>query len=279
MIVSGGTEVEDFSESIAIGIDGYIIKPIEFSQLNKVLYKITKNITNNKLIEEYKKNLEKKVAQRTQEIRHTRLEIIRCLGRASDYRDNETGLHIVRMSHYSRLLTQKLFPDDIAFINLIYNASPLHDVGKIGIPDAILLKPGKFNDEEWEIMKKHTKYGAEIIDKEDSQIMKTSKEIALSHHEKWDGSGYPSGIKGENIPLSGRIVAVADVFDALTTVRPYKEAWSVEDAVKYINEQSGIHFDPKIVDAFNSIINDFLVIKKAHTEDIEEEKKAELIHY
>jgi len=278
LIVSAGTEVEDFSFSISIGIDGYVIKPIEFNQLNKVLYKISKNINNHKFMAEYQKNLEKQVAERTKEIQQTRLEIIRCLGRASDYRDNDTGLHVIRMSHYSKILTRKLFPDDERYVNLVYNASPLHDVGKIGIPDAILLKPGKFNNEEWEIMKKHTDYGSEIISNGDSDLMKMSIEIAISHHEKWDGTGYPSGLKEDEIPLSGRIVAIADVFDALTTVRPYKNAWSVDQAIEYINEQSGKHFDPKIVDTFNLVIDEFIKIKKSYEDKIVE-KDIELMNY
>lgn len=278
LIVSGGTEVNDFSTSISIGIDGYVIKPIEFNQLNKVLYKISKNINNNKLLLEYQKDLEKKVSERTKEIQKTRLDIIRCLGRASDYRDNETGLHIIRMSHYSRILTRALFPQNKGFINLIYNASPLHDVGKIGIPDAILLKPGKFNSEEWEIMKKHTLYGSEIISNEDSKLMRIAKEIAITHHEKWDGSGYPAGLKGNDIPMSGRIVAVADVFDALTTIRPYKSAWSVDEAIKYINDESGKHFDPQIVQAFNLVINQFIQIK-ANYEENSEDNNIDLMKY
>lgn len=271
LIVSAATDVDDFSLSISIGVDGYIIKPIEFSQLNDVLYKIARNINNHKQIDKYHENLEREIEQRTEEISQTRLELIRCLGRASDFRDNDTGLHVIRMSHYSRILTQKLFPNDINYTNLIYNASPLHDVGKIGIPDSILLKPRKFDDEEWAIMKKHTVYGAEIIKNDDSKLMQTSKEIAMTHHEKWDGTGYPVGLKGNDIPISGRIVAVADVFDALTTIRPYKTAWSTNDAIKYINDQSGIHFDPDVVCAFNEVINEFIKIKKSYEENIDKD--------
>ena len=269
LIVSAATDVEDFATSILIGVDGYIIKPIEFNQLKNLLYKITSNINNQKLLNQYHEDLEKKIEQRTKEITQTRLELIRCLGRASDYRDNDTGLHVIRMSYYSRILTKELFPNDNDFINLIYNAAPLHDVGKIGIPDAILLKPGKFNKEEWAIMKNHSVYGSEIIDKDDSLLMKTAKEIAIAHHEKWNGTGYPQGLKEYDIPLSARIIAIADVFDALTTRRPYKNAWTSNEAIEYINAQSGISFDPEIVSAFNNVIDEFIEIKENYKEKIE----------
>jgi putative two-component system response regulator len=149
---------------------------------------------------------------------------------------------------------------------LILNASPMHDVGKIGIPDNILLKPGKFEAEEWEKMKTHAEIGGEILSGNDSDLLLMARIIALTHHEKWDGSGYPRGLVGEDIPLVGRIVALADVFDALTSERPYKKAWPVDAAIEYINEQKGLHFDPKLVDLFNENIEEILNIRKTYAE-------------
>jgi len=146
------------------------------------------------------------------------------------------------------------------------HASPMHDIGKIGIPDHILLKPGKFEPEEWEIMKTHAVIGANILEGDDSELMKCAGEIALTHHEKWDGSGYPYGLSGEAIPLVGRIAALADVFDALTSVRPYKEAWTVEAAVDLIKENRGTHFDPDLVTVFLEQLPGILKIRDQFSE-------------
>lgn len=195
------------------------------------------------------------------EIHETRLEIIRQLGRAAEYKDNETGLHVIRMSHYSMLLGKACgMSDDEA--ELLLHAAPMHDIGKIGIPDNILLKPGKLTDEEWEIMRRHSAIGAEIIGEHKSQLLEWARIIALTHHEKWDGSGYPGGLSGKDIPLIGRIVAVADVFDALTTERPYKKAWPVQEALDYLEAQSGKHFDPELVKLFFSILPGVMEIKE-----------------
>jgi putative two-component system response regulator len=209
--------------------------------------------------------LEDKVRQRTEELQHTRLEIIERLGRAAEFKDNETGLHVIRMSHYSRIMAIEMdFDDD--WVDLIFHAAPMHDVGKIGIPEAILCKPGALDDEEWNIMKGHPSIGADIIGEHDDKLLQTAREIALTHHEKWDGSGYPKGLKEGEIPLSGRIIAVADVFDALTTKRPYKEAWPVEKALNLIQESAGQHFDPHIVDVFMKCVPKILEIKDKFSE-------------
>ena len=150
---------------------------------------------------------------------------------------------------------------------LLLNASPMHDVGKIGIPDRILLKPGKLDAEEWEIMKTHTTIGGLIIGNHPSELLRTARLIALTHHERWDGSGYPNGLKGENIPIYGRITAIADVFDALTSKRPYKEAWTVEDSLEEIKHGSGSHFDPKVVESFLSAMPEILKIRSEHQDE------------
>ncbi len=189
-----------------------------------------------------------------------RLEITQRLSRAAEFKDCDTGLHILRMSHIARLIADGLDVDE-EWAELIFHAAPMHDVGKIGIPDRILLKAGKLDPDEWEVMKSHSSIGGEILSGGTSELMKMSEAIAMTHHEKWDGSGYPEGLKGENIPLEGRIVAVADVLDALTSIRPYKKAWPMEKALAQIEEQSGKHFDPKVVEALKNIIPDILAIE------------------
>lgn len=211
------------------------------------------------------RHLEKTVQDRTKDLVQTQLQIIQRLGRAAEFKDNETGLHVIRMSHYSRLLAQALnLSDD--YVDLIFKAAPMHDVGKIGIPDSVLLKPGKLDDQEWQLMRQHPQFGGDIIGDHESELLKEARIIALAHHEKWDGSGYPNKLVGEDIPLSARIVAVADVFDALTTERPYKDAWSVEEAVALIDRESGNHFDPRIVMAFHEVLPDILDIREEYAE-------------
>lgn len=211
------------------------------------------------------RHLEKTVEDRTKDLVQTQLQIIQRLGRAAEFKDNETGLHVIRMSHYSRLIAEALdLPDN--YSDLIFKAAPMHDVGKIGIPDSVLLKPGKLDDQEWELMRQHPQFGADIMGDHESELLKEARIIALAHHEKWDGSGYPNGLKGEEIPLSARIVAVADVFDALTTERPYKKAWTVGDAVALIDKESGSHFDPELVAVFHEVLPDILDIKEEYAE-------------
>jgi putative two-component system response regulator len=186
---------------------------------------------------------------RMEQLRQSRLEVVQRLGLAAEYKDNETGLHVIRMSHFSRLLGVAAGMNEAQADDLLH-AAPMHDVGKIGIPDRILQKAGPLDAEEWAVMRRHPEIGAEIIGEHDSGMLALARNIALTHHEKWDGSGYPRGLAGEAIPLEGRIVAIADVFDALTSKRPYKEAWSEEEALDFLREQKGRHFDPALVDLF-----------------------------
>jgi len=183
------------------------------------------------------------------ELKETRLQIVQRLGLAAEYKDNETGLHVIRMSHYARLLGVAAGMHAAQADDLLH-AAPMHDVGKIGIPDRILQKPGPLDADEWAIMQSHATIGGDIIGEHARGMLAVARNIALTHHEKWDGSGYPRGLAGEQIPLEGRIVAVADVFDALTSARPYKAAWTIEEAVAYLREQRGRHFDPVLVDLF-----------------------------
>ncbi|CAD5379290.1 Two-component system response regulator [Pseudomonas sp. OF001] len=186
---------------------------------------------------------------RVDELRETRLQIVQRLGMAAEYKDNETGLHVIRMSHYSRLLALAAGLGEDEAEDLLH-AAPMHDVGKIGIPDAILRKPGKLDADEWSVMREHSRIGAKIIGEHPGGLLRMAHNIALCHHEKWDGSGYPHGLRGEAIPLEARIVAIADVFDALTSERPYKKAWSVEEAVALIRSEAGRHFEPRLVELF-----------------------------
>jgi putative two-component system response regulator len=183
------------------------------------------------------------------ELKRTRLQIIQRLGRAAEYKDNETGMHVMRMSHYSKVIALA-YGHSAKDADALFLAAPMHDIGKIGIPDSIMLKPGKLTIEEIAIMQKHPEIGAEILGESDSDLIELAKIVAMTHHEKWDGTGYPKQLKGNNIPIEGRIVALADVFDALTSVRPYKEAWTVEKAIEFITSQKSKHFDPELVDLF-----------------------------
>jgi len=192
------------------------------------------------------------------------LQIVQRLGMAAEYRDEETGSHILRMSHICALLARASGWSE-ADCDLILNASPMHDIGKIGIPDAILLKPGKFEPHEWEIMKTHAAIGSKLLDGDDSELMHMAREIALCHHEKWDGSGYPNGLAGEAIPQPGRIAALADVFDALTSERPYKKSWPIDAAMAYIEGNSGRHFDPALVEIFRQELPGILKIREHFT--------------
>ena len=197
---------------------------------------------------------------RMDELRETRLQIVQRLGRAAEYKDNETGLHVIRMSHFSQLLALAAGCSP-AWAEDLLNAAPMHDVGKIGIPDAVLRKPGPLDADEWATMRRHPEIGAEIIGEHPSGVLQLAREIALAHHEKWDGSGYPRGLAGEAIPLSARIVAIADVFDALTTRRPYKEPWPVQEAMSHIAAQAGKHFDPALVALFAPLLPQLLEIR------------------
>ena len=203
---------------------------------------------------------------RVAELEKTYLQIIERLGRAAEFKDNETGLHVIRMSHYARMIAEccDVSPE---WARQLFMAAPMRDAGKIGIPDSILTKPGPLSEEEWILVRKHPEIGAEIIGRFDTGLLHLACEVALAHHEKWDGSGYPNGLAGEDIPLSARVVAVADVFDALMTKRPYKEAWPVEVAVAHIKEIAGTHLDPRLVGVFLKRIEEALTVMATWGED------------
>ncbi len=202
---------------------------------------------------------------RVDELARTRLEIVQRLGLAAEYKDNETGLHVIRMSHYSRILGRAAGMSEAEADDLLH-AAPMHDVGKIGIPDSILQKPGPLETAEWKVMQTHAAIGGDIIGQHPGGMLAMAHQVAMTHHEKWDGSGYPHGLAGGEIPLVGRIVAIADVFDALTSARPYKPEWPIPQAVEYLEQQRGKHFDAELVDLFLAQMPALLEIKQRWAE-------------
>ncbi len=204
-------------------------------------------------------------AQLTASIKQAHLDTIYRLSIAAEYKDQDTASHIKRMSLYSKILARELDMTERE-VELMLYGSPMHDVGKLGVPDAILLKPGKLDQDEWKVMEKHTVYGANILEGSDSEVLEYSRVIALSHHEKWDGSGYPAKLRDEQIPVPGRIVALADVFDALTSNRPYKKAWPLDEAREEILSGSGKHFDPQVVEAFTKSFERIVEVYEEHRE-------------
>lgn len=238
-------ETKDETHGFELGAADYIIKPVSPSI---VLARVRAHIA----LSDQRYYLQQLVAERTEELERsnrqleeTHLVMLQQLGRAADYRDNETGMHIVRVGNFSKLLgLASGFSESQA--ELLMYASMMHDIGKIGIPDHVLLKPGKLTDEEFDVIRKHPEIGAQIIGDHDAEVLKMAKLIALGHHEKWNGQGYPKGLRGEEISLVGRIVAIADVFDALTCARPYKTAWSMDRALELIAKGAGEHFDPDL---------------------------------
>ncbi len=258
IFVTAKNSDDDEEYGLSIGAVDYITKPVRPAIVRS-------RVSTHLALCDQRLHLEELVKERTAQLNESRQEIIRRLGHAAEFKDNETGLHTIRMSHYSRFIAQA-YSDDQEWVELIYQASPMHDVGKIGIPDSVLLKPGKLDDDEWEIMRKHPQYGADIIGKHPSALLHTAYEIALHHHEKWDGSGYPNQLKAQDIPLSARVVAIADVFDALTSHRPYKKAWPTEKAVALIQDSAGSHFDPELVKAFMDALPKILEISRKYAE-------------
>jgi len=219
----------------------------------------------NKTMRMQKETLEETFRIQTQELKETQLEIVHRLAQAAEYRDNETGSHIVRMSHYALVLGQACGMNEEE-CGILFHATPMHDVGKLGIPDKILLKPGKLNADEWEIMKQHTVIGGQLLSHSQSLVLQMGETIALTHHERWDGSGYPNRLAGEDIPLVGRICAVADVFDALSSKRCYKDPWPLEKVLQELRSLSGIQFDPRLIEMFDDLLPVIMDIQRIHTD-------------
>jgi len=229
-------------EALDAGANDFLGKPIDAIECTKRCTNMLRLRTHQIALENHNQILSKQVEASLKDT------LIR-LARAGEFRDSETGNHILRMARYSRLLAEQLGLDT-EICELIELASPMHDIGKIGIPDHILLKQGPLDEEEWELMKRHTIIGNEILSGSDSKYLRMGATIALNHHEKYDGSGYPAGLRGNEIPIEARIVAVTDVFDALTTKRSYKNGWNVAEAVEFLKHNAGTQFDPKCVQGF-----------------------------
>jgi putative two-component system response regulator len=258
IFVTAMNQVEDEEKGFSLGAVDYITKPISPPIVKA-------RVKTHLALYDQNRELERRVRERTAELRHTRLEIIKRLGRAGEFRDNETGMHVVRVAHYCRLLGEAVRMNE-EDVDLLFNAAPMHDIGKIGIRDHVLLKPGKLDDDEIKIMRQHVPFGAEIIGEHADGLLSMARLIALTHHEKWDGTGYHRGLKGEEIPLVGRITSIADVFDALTSVRPYKKAWATQDAVTFIQREAGASFDPELVKKFVAILPQILKVREKYSD-------------
>jgi len=262
LMVTADHEKEVRYRALESGANDFLTKPvdrIEFTSRVKNMLAIRRS---HLTLVDRAAWLAEEVAKATAGIREREREAVFRLARAAEFRDPETGAHIQRMAHYSRLIAARMGLDS-AQQDLILEAAPMHDVGKLGTPDMILLKPGKLTPEEFAVMKQHATIGWEILRGSAAPTLQVAAEIAHTHHEKFDGSGYPRGLSGEDIPLFGRIVAIADVFDALTSERPYKHAWPVEDAVANLKENAGSHFDPALIEVFIAILPEILAINES----------------
>jgi two-component system response regulator RpfG len=248
------TSIEDKNiryEALEVGATDFLMKPVDHHECRARSRNLLIQHQQYKIISERSHWLERRVAESTSEIRMRERETLLRLARAGEYRDEETGNHVIRMAKYSRIIAEQLgFSKDEA--DVIEMAAPMHDIGKIGIRDDILLKPGKLSSKEFEIMKSHTVIGYDILKDSPSKFLQMGAVIALGHHEKFDGTGYPYGKKGNDIPVEARIVAIADVYDALVSERPYKNAWTTEAAIEYMESHKGKHFDPECFDAFKA---------------------------
>lgn len=268
------TATDDQSMKLAaleLGASDFLPKPVDPTDLLPRIRNVLTVKAYQDHLQHYAHELERQVQQRTAELEASRLEVIYCLGRAAEYRDNETGKHVVRVGRYVGVIARGLGMDEQTAV-LLETAAPLHDMGKIGIPDAVLLKPGRLDEREIEIMRKHAEYGcdivstmnragwkdhashtslgAQLLDQTCSPLLRMASVIALTHHERWDGTGYPRQLRGEEIPIEGRITAVADVFDALSSNRPYKPAMPFDECFRVLEESRGTHFDPRVLDVF-----------------------------
>ena len=267
MILTGDIDNILSHKGLIFDINDFLIKPIDedelFARIKKLLLFRECQIESS----DHMKWLEIEIRKERIELIKSEKEMVLRLSKAAEHRDPETGQHLLRMANYSRLIARELGLSECEQV-LILDAAPMHDIGKVGTPDMILLKPGRLNEEEFFIMKQHAVSGYNILSNSYSLLIQTASIVALNHHEKFDGTGYPNALKGEEIPFYARIVAVADVFDALTSERPYKKAWSLDDASQFLRDNSGSHFDPKCVEAFFKAWDDVLEIHALYQDDV-----------
>ncbi len=249
IMITANNDTEMMEYALQSGVTEFLLKPIfpiTFKLRLKNILELAFSLVINK---DFNKILQQKVEETTDALKESEEEILEVLSNAAEYKDPETASHIARVAYYSKLIAKKYGLDEEEQ-NILFYAAPLHDIGKIGIPDSILLKPGKLTKDEFEKMKEHSKIGAGILASKNNEYIKAGRVIARTHHEKYNGQGYPEGLQAENIPLFGRIVAIADVFDALTSQRPYKKAWTFENALNLLIEEKNEYFDPQLVDIF-----------------------------
>ena len=266
VMVTADTESDVRHRALQLGAQDFLTKPVDKVELTARVNNLLALRKSQQQLANRADWLAEEVAKATAEIAAREKEAILRLSRAAEYRDPETGSHLLRMSNYTRLIAIQLgLPP--AEQELLLEASPMHDIGKVGTPDQILLKPGRLTPEEFEIMKQHATIGYEILRDSVSPLLQCAAKLALAHHEKFDGSGYPQGLAGEAIPLHGRIVAVADVFDALTSERPYKKAWTLDAAVDFLKTNAGSHFDPVCVEAFLAAWPQVLEIRQRYQDE------------
>ena len=261
LVVSGEDEGEVLIRALQGGAQDFVAKPFDRTEiLTRIRNMLEVRMLHNE-VKDQNRLLEERVRERTVELRETQLDVVHRLGRCAEYRDDVTGNHIHRVSRFCERLghASGMTPQEA---EILRDASTMHDVGKVGIPDSILRKPGKLTPDEWEIMKSHTVIGAGMLAGGRSDLLQTAEKIAMFHHERWDGSGYPMGMRGTDIPMVGRITSVCDVFDALTSERSYKVAWTPEAARAEIERQSGTQFDPDVVKLFIGIWPDILRIRE-----------------
>ncbi len=269
LVLTAQLDSETRLRALQAGAKDFVNKPFALEEMLARIYNLLEVRMMHNSVHREKKSLESQVVIRSQELRQYQVEIIHRLARAAEYRDNETGMHVIRMSKLCARLARGLGLNDHD-CQLLRHASPMHDIGKIGIPDHILLKPGRLSPEEWAIMQTHAEIGALILSGSESEFLQMAEVIAGCHHEQWDGSGYPKGLKGEEIPMVARIVAVCDVFDALTSDRPYKKAWSIEDTVKEMESESGQRFDPNVLRVFMDLLPEMIEISRQFSDNADD---------
>lgn len=268
IMITADTEKAVRYQALELGARDFLNKPLERAEFVARVRNQLALIDAQKKLSDRAAWLAEEVAKATAQIVARERETVLRLSRAAEYRDPETGAHLLRMANYTRLIAQRLgLPR--AQVELLFEAAPMHDIGKVGIPDAILLKPGRLDEAEFENMKRHAEIGHRILADSTADLLQAAADVAWCHHEKWDGSGYPRGLAGEAIPIAGRIVAVADVFDALTSERPYKRAWPLERARQFLLDQRGRHFDPACVDAFLAVWDEALAIHHRYQDSLE----------
>ena len=253
IIVTGLSDRNSRLIGLNSGADEFLLKPVDAAELRMRVKNMLRLKEYSDFLQQHNRKLEQRVRSRTTELHASHVETIFALTRAAEHRDDDTGIHVRRISHYSRYLAETLGMSR-EYCDMIHYASPMHDIGKIGIPDSILLKPAQHTEEESEIMKSHCVLGADILLGCDSPYLKMGAEIALNHHERWDGTGYPAGLEGEGVPLAARIMGICDVYDALRSKRPYKPAFDHEETLEILVDGDGrtkpVHFDPEVLDAF-----------------------------